>query len=304
MVMDTRGGSRPPRRFIDFLSSTGFNTFVGAIGLAVPIIAYAFQRENIKNVALAASMIVILGLVIRAQYLRSVSMTLRRAHAEEMSDPEFFREIESAILQRSIHHVDELADGYVTVYSSEVPLMSVLLYRVLAESRHGKRRVQATDLTTDPDILKSRQDYLAANRHLIRSGGSVERVFICYRRNLLEETFARNLLDLISEHRDIGVICGVVVRDLLRAEDAMDAVLFDRAAVLVESQQANMEYTTGWSTIHFKRVETWITRFDRVWQQNETPSATALLASYESAVRPMLAMGTWDAKRVTAAFGG
>ena len=84
----------------------------------------------------------------------------------------------------------------------------------------------------------------------------------------------------------------------------MDAVVFDRAAVLVESEQANIEYTTGWSTIHFKRVETWIGRFDRVWQQNETPSATALLADYESAVRPMLTANTWDGARVTEALGG
>jgi len=298
------GGSRPSRRVINLLSSTGVNTLVGVIGLATPLIAYALEREIIKDAALGASMIIIVGLVVKAQYLRSAGVTLRRAHAEEMADPLFFKEVEAAILERSIHHVDELADGYVTIYSSEVPLMSVLLYRVLAESKRANRRVRATDLTTNPDVLMSRLDYLAANRHLVKSGGSIERVFICYRQKLLDETFARNLVKLISQHRSLGVVCGIAVRDLLRAEDAMDAVVFDRAAVLVESEQANIEYTTGWSTIHFKRVETWIGRFDRVWQQNETPSATALLADYESAVRPMLTANTWDGARVTEALGG
>lgn len=304
MVLGSAGGGRrSSRRVINLLSSTGFNTLVGVVGLAAPLIAYAFEREVLKNIALAASMIIIVGLVMKAQYLRSVGVTLRRAHAEEMSDPRFFKEIEAAILQRSMHHVDELADGYVTIFSSEVPLMSVLLYRVLAESGQTGRRVRATDLTMDPNVLMSRQDYITANRHLIKSGGTVERIFICYRQKLLDDVFAKNLLDLISQHRKLGVMCGLAVRDLLRAEDAMDAVVFDRAAVLVESEQANVEYTTGWSTIHFKRVETWTRRFERVWEQNETPSATALLADYELVVRPLLAAGGWDRVRVAEALG-
>lgn len=296
----SRADQRPSRRVTDLLSSTAVNTLIGMVGLIAPAIAYALKRDIIKDLALASATIIILGLVARAQYLRSAEVRLRKAKAEEMSDPRMFSEIEAAILQRSIDHVEELADGYITIFSSEVPPMSMLLYRVLASSTTANRRVRAMDLTTDPKILLSRHDYLTANRHLISSGGTIERVFICRRQDLHDKEFARALLTLIAKHQGIGVQCGIAVRDVVATSDALDAVIFDRAAVLVESEQANVEYTSGWSTIHFKRVENWIKRFQRVWEQNETPAATDLFAAYSNISRLMLESDRWDSKRIEA----
>jgi hypothetical protein len=286
-------GSQRSSTPMEVMSSTWFNTVIGVVGLAIPLIAFILQTGLAKDIALVVAAIVIVGLVVRAQRLRMAVLPARRAVSREMADPRFFERVANVVRQRFVDHINELADGYLNMYSSEVPPISLLLYRTLAETP-ADGHVRAVDLTTDPAVLLTRLEYLAANRYLIQSGGSVQRVFICGASDLLRAEFASGLMRVVDEHRDAGVECGLAVRERVRPDELVDAVIFGRAAVLVEHAQADVEYTSGWSAIYFKRIDAWVTRFDRLWRRNETAGAPAQLAAYEAACRPMLMSGAWD----------
>lgn len=194
----------------------------------------------------------------------------------------------------------EIADGHLQVYASEVPRLSVMLFQVLINSGSHPQRVLAADLTTNPDLLTARREYLAVNRQLIEAGGSIQRLFICWTADLVREGFARSLVQLVDHHRSLGVQCALAVRDRLRADQAIDFVVVSRAAVLVEEEQGDAEYLRGRSSVYFKQVERWVGRYESVWGHG-SDSAPFLLSAYEAQVRPMLAALTWDEDAVRSA---
>lgn len=220
-----------------------------------------------------------------------------------MADAVFFRVIERDVINRTVTEMEDLADGYLRVFASEVPYVSLLLFRTLATTDGTQKQIFATDLTRNPKILLTRQDYLAANRHLIKAGGSIQRIFVCRVDNLMTQSFAEDLIALVDQHRSVGVLCGLAIWDQLRATEAIDFVVFSRAAVLVEDEQGDVAYTIGRSTVHFKRVEVWLDRFFRLWEGNETPAATEQLANYEFVVRRMTSSNLWSGEQVRKSLG-
>jgi hypothetical protein len=65
-------------RAFEFFTSTGFNTAVGLLGLATPLVPLLLlDLDLVKNIALGIAGLVIIGLVVRAQYVRGSSIHLR-----------------------------------------------------------------------------------------------------------------------------------------------------------------------------------------------------------------------------------
>ncbi|MEU0374269.1 hypothetical protein ABZ070_29235 [Streptomyces sp. NPDC006283] len=87
------------------------------------------------------------------------------------------------------------------------------------------------------------------------------------------------------------------MRDWVRADQAVDVVIFAAAAVLVEEEQGDADYNRGRSSVYFKGVERWIGRFESVWGHG-ADSAPRNLQAYEAIVRPMVDAGAWDDDRV------
>jgi len=284
-----------PKRLLiaKLASSTGVNTMIGIVGLAIPAAAYVTRHGAAREVLLVALAVVIVGLVIRDQWLKDRQVTAWRGDPSEMANAKFFKEIERDVVARTLSQMEDLADGYLRVFASEVSYISVLLFRTLTNSEIGGKLVQATDLTRDPAVLMTRRDYLGVNRHLIRSGGSVQRIFICKVENLTRKQFAEDLLTLVGQHRSIGVLCGLAVWDTLTAHQAIDFVIFSGSAVLVEDEQGDEGYQNGRSTVHFKRLEIWCNTFQALWEANETASAAERLAHYEEIVRRQLVANEW-----------
>lgn len=297
--------STPPRRdagtrVAEALSSQTLNALIGIIGLVIPIVAWAMQQKNLTNIVLAGETVLLLLMIANHMWLRRIYIQLRRANDRHMADARYFALIRSQLERDLIADFGEIADGHLQVYASEVPRLSVLLFKVLIDSGSQPQRVLAADLTTNPNLLTARRDYLAVNRQLIEAGGSIQRLFICWTADLVREDFGRSLLQLIDHHRSLGVQCALAVRDRLRADQAIDFVVISHAAVLVEEEQGDAEYLRGRSSVYFKQVERWAGRFESVWGHGSL-SAPFALSTYESRVRPMLAAQNWDeeAARVT-----
>ena len=289
-----------PKRFsvVKVASSTALNTIIGVLALAIPAAAYITKHGPVTEVLLVLAAVVIVFLVLKDQWLKERQITAPRGDSSDMADTKFFKEIERDVIARTVTQMEDLADGYLRVFASEVPYISVLLFRTLSNSDSDSKLVQATDLTRDPSVLMTRRDYLGINRHLIRSGGSVQRIFICKVENLTSIKFAQDLLKLVDQHRSIGVLCGLGVWDTLTAYQAIDFVIFARSAVLVEDEQGDEGYQNGRSTVHFKRLDTWRNTFQTLWEANETSSAAERLAIYEELARRQLTGNEWDANKI------
>ncbi|MCF4139886.1 hypothetical protein L1856_28350 [Streptomyces sp. Tue 6430] len=294
----------PPRqdlgtRVAEALSSQVLNAVVGIAGIAIPVVAWASEKTVMRDVLLAAETVLLLLMVANHMWLRRIYIQLRRANDRHMADARYFALVRQQLERELIAGFGEIADGHLQVYASEVPRLSVLLFQALIDSGSQPKRVLAADLTTNPNLLTQRREYLAVNRRLIEGGGTVQRLFICWQDDLSRRDFAHALLTLIDHHRSLGVQCALAVRDRLRADQAVDFVVISNAAVLLEEEQGDADYRRGRSSVYFKQVERWAGRFESIWGHG-SDSAPFALQAYEATARPMLDAGTWDDAAVRA----
>lgn len=286
----------PATRAVDALASPTLNALIGLAGIVIPVLAWASEQVNPRTLLVAETALVI-ALTANHLWLRKAYITLRRANnLKAMDDAHYYDLIRTQVESQLISDYGEIADGYLRVYASEVPRLSVMLVNTLTESQSQPKRILAADLTTNPSLLSSRREYQVANRRFTEAGGTINRLFIVYRADLIKQGFAHNLLELITHHRQLGVTCGLAVRDRLRADQAVDVVIFASAAALVEEEQGDVEYNRGRSSVYFKQVERWIGRFEGVWGHG-ADSAPMALQAYEQVARPMLDADTWDSDR-------
>ncbi|WP_269277570.1 hypothetical protein [Streptomyces sp. H39-S7] len=276
---------------------------IGIAGIALPVVAWASHQSGMKDFLLGVETVLLVLLVANHAWLRSIYIQLRRANDKNMADARYFARVRTQLEGELIADFGEIADGHLQVYASEVPRLSVLLFKVLIESDTQPKRVLAADLTTSPDLLTQRREYLAVNRRLIEGGGTIQRLFICWQHDLIKPEFARALLELVDHHRSLGVQCAIAVRDRLRADQAVDFVVIANAAVLVEEEQGDNDYRRGRSSVYFKQVERWAGRFEGTWGHG-SDSAPFALAAYESAIRPLLVAGAWDEQAAARVVGG
>lgn len=289
----------PLTKVTDALGSPVLGAVIGIAGLVTPVIGWAVERVNLK-VLLAVQGVLILILAIGHLWTRRAYIHLRRTNnLKAMDDARYYDLVRAHLERELISDYGEIADGHLRVYASEVPRLSALLVATLTDAASAPQRILAADLTTNPHLLNQRREYFAANRRFTEVGGTINRLFIVYRDDLLKQDFARALLELIGRHRDIGVTCGLAVRDRLRADEAVDYVVFAAAAVLVEEEQGDADYTRGRSSVYFKGINRWRSRFENVWG-NGVDSALRGLQAYEALTRPMLDAGIWDEQRATA----
>ncbi|MGW1321534.1 hypothetical protein ACWD64_03305 [Streptomyces antibioticus] len=289
----------PLTRITDTLGSPVLGAVIGIAGLVTPVVGWAVERVNLKAL-LVVQGVLILILAVGHLWTRRAYIHLRRANnLKAMDDARYYDLVRAHLERELVSEYGEIADGYLRVYASEVPRLSALLVNTLTDATSEPKRILAADLTTNPHLLTQRREYLAANRNFTDGGGTINRLFIVHAADLAKKDFAAALLELIGRHRDIGVTCGLAVRDRLRADEAVDYVVFAHAAVLVEEEQGDADYTRGRSSVYFKGVDRWRSRFENVWGIG-ADSAPRALQTYETAARLMLEAGTWDEQRAGA----
>ncbi|MFI6006699.1 hypothetical protein ACIA98_41245 [Streptomyces sp. NPDC051366] len=280
------------------LGSPALGAVLSIAGLVVPVVGWAVDRVNLKAL-LAVQAVLILVLAAGHFWTRRTYIQLRRVtNLRAMDDAQYYDRVRSQLEAELISDYGEIADGHLRVYASEVPRLSTLLVNTVTEAGAQPQRILAADLTTNPTLLTGRREYIAANRRFTEVGGRIDRLFIVFAADLAKQEFAASLLALVGQHRDLGVTCGLAVRDRLRADQAVDVVVFANAAALVEEEQGDADYQRGRSSVYFKGVGRWAGRFESVWGHG-ADSAPRVLQAYEATARPMLDAGTWDDSRIS-----
>ncbi|MET9603157.1 hypothetical protein [Streptomyces sp. NPDC006459] len=289
----------PLSRATAALGSPALGTAIGIVGLVVPVVGWAVDRVNLKALLLVQA-VLILFLAAGHLWVRRNYIPLRRANnLKAMDDAAYYDRVRAQLEAELISDYGEIADGHLRVYAAEVPRLSTLLVNTVTEAQAQPQRILAADLTTNPTLLTGRREYIAANRRFTEAGGRIDRLFIVHAADLARQEFASSLLSLVGQHRDLGVTCGLAVRDRLRADQAVDVVIFANAAALVEEEQGDADYNRGRSSVYFKNVGRWAGRFESVWGHG-ADSAPRVLQAYEATARPMLDASTWDETRVSA----
>jgi len=285
-------------RIGDAVTSQVANTLYAIIGLAIPTYSWISGSGQVKNILLIAETVLIVVVIGSQVWLRGAYLRLRRASARSMSNPPYYELMRRQFERDVTANYEDIAIGRMRSFASDVPRISIQLLRGLAELVGSPKIVRATDLTTNPQLLGSRSEYLTENRRFIASGGVIKRLFIVRRTDLENAEFARALLALIDQHRSFGVQCGIEVRERLRPEQAVDFVVFGTGAVLIEEEQGDAGYTSGRSSVDFRTVGRWIDVFDEIWPVNGVPTPVLRLQQFEATARQLLTENSWDALRV------
>ncbi|MDI3389607.1 hypothetical protein QIS99_25965 [Streptomyces sp. B-S-A8] len=277
-------------RIIDALNNKALSALIGIVSLAAPVAAWVVGHVNLVLLVVGQEALILFFVVTRLWSDRT-HIRLRRTNSiEAMDNPPFYDRIRSQVERSLTTEYRRIADGYLTVNGPAVPLTSVMLVDALIATETQPQRILAVDRTTDPHVLTGRREYLDANRRFIDSGGRIDRLFVVRRQDLVDEDFVRPLLKLIDHHQELGVICGLAVREHLRQQDTVDTVVFGDAAVLIEDEQGDAAYTQGRSTVFFKGIEGYSEGCTRAWEHGL--GATTALRTYRDAVRPL--MDAWD----------
>lgn len=246
-------------RVADALSSPVLNVLVGIAGVAMPVIAWASHRAEAAGTVLAVETMLVLFLVVSHVWLRRSHALVRRPAGRGMSDPVYFDLVRGHLESDIVADFEDLADGHLTAYAADAADVVVFLLRTLTDSPVQPKLALATNLVALPEMLAAPQarEYLGENRRLIEAGGEVRRILVCWAADLVTENYARELLALVEGQRSLGVQCGLAVRDHLRPEQAVDFIVFSRAAVSVQEDRADPGRTGGRNTFHFKNVNRW-----------------------------------------------
>ena len=265
------------------------------IGVVASACGSLSRDDQLRNV-LFGLVVVLIAVIIGTQiWLRNAYLRLRRANAKGMADPGLYDVVRRRVERDLTVGYEDIAAGRWRMYASEVPRESTQLLQDVLDAPSSDNVVRATDLTTNPQLLETRSEYLAANRRFISSGGVIKRLFIVWRRDLES---AAGFLALVRQHRSIGVQCGLAVRDRLRPDQAVDFVVFGTGAALIEEEQGDADYVGGRSSVDFRNVGRWIDTFDQLWPLNGVPTPVMRLQQYEATARQSLDAESWDAVRV------
>jgi hypothetical protein len=298
MPTGTASGKDIVGRFAGIMSSPVLNVLVGITGVALPAIAWASHRAATADILLACETVLVLFLVTGHVWLRRTHIYLRRPASRNMSDPRFFDLVRSRLESDLIADFEEIADGHLLAYATDVLRLLILMLQTLTDSSVQPKRALATDLAAPLGLLGVSREYFAENRRLIEAGGEIRRIFICWEADLATDQYARALLELVDAERAVGVQCGLAIRDRLSTEHAVDFIVISQAAVSVQDDQA----TRGRISVHFKNVDRWVRRHESIWGHGQL-SATSTLAAYEGTARPMLAPGPWHEGAIRTCLG-
>lgn len=289
-------------RIGDAVSSQVANTCYAIISLAITIWTWISASGDAKNILVGLETVVVIVVIGSQVWLRGAYLRLRRANAKGMSDPAYYHLMLRQVEREVTADYEDIANGRFRVFASEVPRVTVQLLHTLSELPSGSKIVRATDLTTNPQLLESRSEYLAENRRFIAAGGVIQRLFFASLEDLLDPGYAENFLALVAQHRSIGVQCGLEVRERLQPEQIVDFVVFGAGAVLIEEQQGDVEYNVGRSSVEFTGVGRWTDIFLAIWPADGVPIPVVRLKQYEAAARQLLDENAWDARRVRKAL--
>lgn len=188
---------------------------------------------------------------------------LRLVKASDFNHPELFAEFSAQESQSLLSRLDQLADGFIQLFSSEVERFELELFGYL--KRASLEYIDAVDLTTKPDLLLERSKRRLARKDFVRNGGRIRRILVVELQALTKLKFLRAVCSVLQQERSDGTGIGLLFRNHLSAQQMQDFILYADFATLVEQVQADKSYLGGSSHLLFKKRD--VQRYRQVFSQ-------------------------------------
>ncbi len=149
--------------------------------------------------------------------------------------------------------LSQLQKGYIRLYGKEVKEVQVSLIDYLEEPYVDSKIIRTVDLTINPALWLTREEYIKKNKHFIENGGRIYRILAIDFKKLQDRDFKNSLIKLCSEFLEIDVNLKLCNIEELSSEEKEDFIIYDTFAVLVENKQADKEYKIASSTLFFDK---------------------------------------------------
>ncbi|ESA36552.1 hypothetical protein N836_07195 [Leptolyngbya sp. Heron Island J] len=276
--------------------ATWLNTFVTIVGILLPLLTWFASKGYFFEVTSAVE----LGIIFYLLFLQRIkSRNLipfeRRSQTGFFGDDVLFNLFYLSETEKIKGRFNALNNGYLKLYGAEVRYFQVRLMDFLVQNREGSL-VYATDITNNPGILLSRDDYMQQNRLFIQAGGRIRRVLIVDEKKLLRGDFLSDLYQVIELNRKCGVDIGLYLMSLLDSNERQDFIIYDKFSVIVEGKQADETYDVASSTIFFTKfeVESYSNIFNKIWDENLQYSSKRILEEFYEFSEECIKQGNWS----------
>lgn len=274
-------------------ATTWANTFATLFGAIITILAAVIGALTamgiLSNISQHVWMIIaLLELPVIAFLTISLSRraAIRLATPSGVSHPDTFRMFVRNYLHDYQQQLEQLKTGSISLYGISVRRGQLKLFEA-ARNYSDNKEILAVDITANIDIWTTRNMYFKANEAFINQlGGRIRRIFLVSRELICESKYALQLFHEFRRHKSIGVDVGLHIIESLRQDYVEDFVVFYGVCVMLEVDQADVEFQRGRTDFDFRdaRIKLYIDKFNYIWNQNDTQSAKEVAANFEAVV--------------------
>jgi hypothetical protein len=235
-------------------NETSYAAWIAALAAVASAIAAVFMGFNARGSSLSAAtwpllsgieavIIGILAVYLARRPLLALPRGLRVQNRHMVES--LFRSVSRGVDEQ----LRELRSSRISLYGRHVLNAQVSLMEATSEHKDG--RIRATDIVLRLDLWPKRTAYLRANESFLKAGGTIERIFIISSDLLTSDDDAKRLGSILEMHAAMGVKVGLQFSDVLRHEDIEDFIVYANDCVLLEVEQADVNFATGKATVFF-----------------------------------------------------
>lgn len=255
-------------------NETSYVAWIGALAAVASAIAAVFTGFNVRGSSLSAAtwpmlsgieavVIGILAVYLARRPLLALPRGIRVKNRQMVES--LFRSVSRGVDEQ----LRELRSSRISLYGRHVLNAQVSLMEATGRE-YKDARIRATDIVRRLDLWPARTAYVRANESFLKAGGTIERIFILSSDLLTSDDDAKKLASILEMHATMGVKVGLQFSDVLRNEDLEDFIVYADDCVLLEVEQADVDFATGKVTVFFDADS--VTKYRRKFEtlQNAT----------------------------------
>lgn len=210
---------------------------------------FEIPRDVYRNIFLVLVLmeLVVIGLLCRQRRVLGYEIP----KINKIADQELFKNFwKQEIIEKDSVRRKNMRNGFLRLFGGDVERIQALLIEFLNKSEK-KKYIYAADITSNPHILLTRNDYHKMNRIFIQQGNEIRRIFIIDDKKLTEISYVNDLYKVLMLNKQMKVQTGMIITTCLKPDEIRDFIIYDKSAVIVEGHQATEKYVRGDSQLWF-----------------------------------------------------
>lgn len=231
------------------------NTMLTVLSIIITVISillginFEIPKDIYRDIFLVLVImeLVVIGLLCRQRRILGYEIP----KTKKIADQELFKNFwKQEIIGKDSMRRKNMRNGFLRLFGGDVERIQALLVEFLNKSEK-KTYIYAADITNNPHLLLTRNEYHKMNRIFIRQGNEIRRIFIVDDKKLTELDYVNDLYKVLMLNKQMKVHAGMVITACLKPDEIRDFIIYDKSAVIVEGHQASEKYISGDSQLWF-----------------------------------------------------